>query len=455
MQSSESIKKILENVSIDCEIIPHAKNATLLQVCDELSITLGDIVRAIQFKDEETSFITLVPISHILDIDSLQEKLSRAVLPMTTSSSSLDETEEDASCFAFANISKSDFVIDASLQSVADLYFPVTSEQTLIKVSKEQFLNLSASYQVQEFSVPLTEVVSKEFNDGLNFKNQRIIDKLENVEGLPAMPEMGYRVLQISRDPNSAAKDLSKVIELDPSLSAQIMSYSTSAFYGYQGGVESVRDAIARVLGFDLVANLALGIAVGKEFKIPAEGPLGLSNFWRHAVYTSALVEKLAKSLPKSKAIKPGLVYLCGLLHNFGHLLLGHVFASGFDMLNRSIMANPDIDINILEKFNLGSTHQEIGANLLEKWQMPLETIAVARYHHIEEIAEEHAEYVALIQIVDHLLKRSGIGDAVSGELPVQALSLLALSEDKILSIVNPLLESCTELDNIANKLAN
>jgi len=456
MQSSESIKQFLDSESIAYQEIPHTKNTPLTLVCDELGLAAENIVRAVPFIKHESKhrsdcFITLVPVNHILDIEQLQSKLALDVKPVVASF----ELIEEPALFPFGKNAESTIIMDISLQSVDEFYFPIDSEHTLIKISKDQFLLLSQSSQVLEFAVPLTDVMDRNFDDGLNFNKKRIISKIDDIEGLPAMPEMGYRILQISRDPNAGAKDLAKVIEIDPSLSAQIMSYSTSAFYGYPGEIDSVRDAIARVLGFELVANLALGIAVGKEFKIKSDGPLGLNNFWRHAVYSSALAEKLAKSLLRTKGMKPGLAYLCGLLHNFGHLLIGHIYAPGFETLNRSISANPDIDLKVLELFNLGVTHEEIGANLLEKWKMPIETIRTARWHHDNNCNEEASDYVCLIQLVDNLLNRYGIGDANSGILPPQALMSLGLSEENVLSSTRSLLESCAELDNIANKLSS
>jgi len=447
MQSIDAIKQLLDSESIDYQEIPFEPNMSLVQACEESGTPIENVVRAILFNNGTDAFITLVQINNILNIEELKEKLARDVVPAGL-------TTEPPETFPFEKDPQSGLVMDQGLQTIDDFYFPIDAENHFIKVSKQQFLQLKQAPKILEFTVPLIDVLQMDCDDGLNFNKKRIIDKIENIAGLPAMPEMGLRILQISRDPNTDAKDLSKVIEVDPSLSAQIMSYSSSAFYGYQGDIVSVREAISRVLGFELVANLALGIALGKEFKITNEGPLGLSAFWRHAVYSSALCEKLAKSLPRSKGLKPGLAYLCGLLHNFGHLLFGHIYSPGFELLNASVVANPDIDIKLLERFNLGVTHDEIGAALLENWQMPAETINTARWHHDETYNGECSDYVHLIQLVDNLLKRQDIGDASSSILSQHARESLEVTEDFVISSASSLLDSCAELDNIANKLA-
>ena len=355
----------------------------------------------------------------------------------------------------FGEDTKGVTILDKCLDDVEDLYFPIEINHELIKIAKQDFINLQVNHQVLEFSIPLKSITEKDYSDGLNFKKSRLVERVENITGLPAMPEMGYRILQISRDPSTSAKELAKAIEVDPSLSAQIMSYSTSAFYGYQGKIVSVREAISRVLGFDLVANLALGIAVGKKFSISSKGALGLSSFWRHAVYSSALAEKLAKVFPKELDLNPGLAYLCGLLHNFGYLLIGHIFKPGFDLLNKTATANPDIEIHTIEQFCLGTGHAEIGASLLEQWHMPAETIDTARWHHHETYEGDSLHYIQLIQLVDRLLWRYGVGDAESGMIPESILESFNLEEEKVLSSVRPLLETCAELDTMAAQMSS
>jgi HD-like signal output (HDOD) protein len=108
----------------------------------------------------------------------------------------------------------------------------------------------------------------------------------------------------------------------------------------------------------------------------------------------------------------------------------------------------------VLERFSLGTTHNDIGAYLLEKWQMPEETINTSRWHHADN-SQELSLYVHLVQIVDRILWRQGMGDAISGELPVTSLNALQMTEDEVLAVIEPMLETCTELDNLATQLAS
>lgn len=287
--------------------------------------------------------------------------------------------------------------------------------------------------------------------------------RIEQVYELPPMPEMARRVLQLRNNPDASIVELAAIVEFDPSLAAQVVRYAASPFYAYRGKINSIHDAITRVLGFDMVMNMALGLATGKSFQNPCEGPLGLQAFWRHAVYTATLVQTLAKRMPPKSRPQPGMVYLAGLLHNFGFLLLGHLFPPEFKLLNKLVAAHPESPVTALEKCVLGMGqaqnllemgHAQIGAWLMQSWQMPEEIIVTLREHHNPEYAGDHALFPHLIMVADHVLKGREIGDAPDALLPPVSLDMLELSEDVVLETAEQLFMDCSALDMMAQQLA-
>ncbi|MBZ0073005.1 MAG: HDOD domain-containing protein [Thiohalobacteraceae bacterium] len=287
--------------------------------------------------------------------------------------------------------------------------------------------------------------------------------RIEQVYQLPPMPDMARRILQLRSNPDASVADLAAIIELDPSLAAQVVRYAASPFYAYRGKINSIQDAITRVLGFDLVMNMALGLATGRSFHNPIDGPLGLHAFWRHSVYTAALVQTLAKRIPPQTRPQPGMVYLAGLLHNFGFLLLGHLFPPEFKLLNKLVAAHPESPVTALEKCVLGMGqaqnmlemgHAQIGAWLMYSWHMPDEIIVTLREHHNPDYSGEHAILAHLVMIADHVLKGLEIGDAPDADLPLRSLEIVGLSEDTIREFAEQLFENCSSLDMMARQLA-
>jgi HD-like signal output (HDOD) protein len=208
------------------------------------------------------------------------------------------------------------------------------------------------------------------------------------------------------------------------------------------------------VLGFEMVMNLALGIATARSFKIPSIGPLGLNAFWRHATYSATLVQALSRELPPSSRPLAGLSYLAGLLHNFGHLLLGHLFKREYCILSNLVSDHPEVPLIEHERAALGIEHGELGGWLLEQWNMPEEIIVAVREHHREDYDGPHAVYSRLVLIADRMLRDLDMGDATTNDLPAPLLDALGLKEIQTVMVMGRILEGMTDLNAMARALA-
>ncbi len=91
----------------------------------------------------------------------------------------------------------------------------------------------------------------------------KIIAKLDAEREFPVMSSTARRILRVQANPNSEIRDLTEVVEESPSLAAQVVKWANSPYYGFPEHIKTIDDAISKVLGFDLVLNLALGIAIG------------------------------------------------------------------------------------------------------------------------------------------------------------------------------------------------
>ncbi len=66
--------------------------------------------------------------------------------------------------------------------------------------------------------------------------------------------------------------DLANVVETRSGPGAHD-HWAASPYYAAPGKIPPREDAIVRVLGFDLVINLALGLALGKTLSLPSDQP--------------------------------------------------------------------------------------------------------------------------------------------------------------------------------------
>ena len=286
--------------------------------------------------------------------------------------------------------------------------------------------------------------------------------RIERVYELPPMPELGRRILALQSDPNAGVQQLAKIVQLDPSLAAQVIRYASSSYYGYPGRITNIHEAIARVLGYDMVLNLSLGLAAGRSFRIPDDGPLGLTCFWEHAVCSAVLVQKLGAILSHDIRPSAGLCYLCGLLHDFGILLLGYLFPPEFKLLNNMASAHPGQSVSELEcrllgmgqaKDMLAMGHARVGAWLMQAWKMPEELRTALLEHHNADYRGAYEALVHLVQLADFIYQHMDDLPTAS-EIPGHNLVVLQVSPERVIETAAKVLESREELVSLSKLLA-
>jgi HD-like signal output (HDOD) protein len=446
MSSFNAVLSFLERNSVAHRVVP---------VTDSSPLDARRWLRPVLVQDAAGYMLAVVPRDDFVDLELLCKTLGRELQPVFAEQrAEFLEPRGGADLFPLGALYKVTTVIQNDIPAEGPIGIVDVNDVNRIELDAAALRALQHEPSDAAIAVRATPEFVRERIERHAFARKRIEGMLGDVEGLPAMPEMSQRILQVTGDPEADANDLSRVIEVDPSLAAQIISYATSAFYGYRGDITSVRDAISRVLGFDLVANIALGISIGTSFRVTPDGPIGLSAFWRHAVYTSALAERICKAVPRDRQIKPGMAYLSGLLHDFGFLLLGHLLPDAFKTLNGAIAANPTIEVTTLEDLVVGFRHTDIGDQLLQQWKIHDEAVLAARHHHDPNYRDEFAAYTQLILVAEHLLHQHGVvSDSDWEPVPDTTLALLGLTRESIDKAAQPVIEACAGLDTLAQML--
>lgn len=289
----------------------------------------------------------------------------------------------------------------------------------LLRFARAEYLALMVSAEVEqdEFTVPLIEV-----RPNLDYPNrdeteirsaveaitqQRVRARLSESIEIAPLPLSSQRLLSLKSKEDVSGTDLANVIEMDPSLASQVISWANSPYYGAPGSIRSIQDAVIRVLGFDLTMNLALGLAMSRQIRLPKDGVHGHRHFWRDALMRALLVEKLVKKMPPLARPYIGLAYLAGLLHNFGYLVLAEVFPPYFSLYCRTQEANPHVPSMYLERFLFGITREQIASYLFTTWGLPNEMCVAIRQQHNGQYTGEHFKYANLLYLADQYLQPS------------------------------------------------
>jgi HD-like signal output (HDOD) protein/prolyl-tRNA editing enzyme YbaK/EbsC (Cys-tRNA(Pro) deacylase) len=454
------IKEQLEQLGVAYEAIELPQATTLSAMADHLADDAAQLLRVVGLKSENQTLLAVLPYTYLLDIKAISNQLDSEV-----SALSIDETNAlfqkstPPSQPPIAGLVNCRMLIDNSVLQLPYAFIESGDPRVLLKLSRKAVDHLFAECKSLEFAAgPERLYAGRERDSGrsdidVSFTPIRLRQRIDDTFDLPAMPEIAQDIMKLRVDPSADATKLGRIVCRDPSLAAQVISWASSPYYGYQGKVDSIETAIARVLGFELVMNLALGISIGKSLKLPMDGPLGVREFWKQAIYCANLSEKLCRAMPVKQRPERGLIYLSGLLHNFGHLLLGHIFPPQFNLVNNTILANPHIRVEDIEFYILGVTHEEIGAWLMQNWHMPDELIVAVHRHHQEEFWSKHAVYSNIVLVANRLLKRISIGDSVETRIPPTTLELLALDTESIESALKDIELESETLDIMAKQL--
>ena len=463
MAIAEKVKSHLDKRRILYDVHELPPFISLLQAAETGEIPLESIAKAVVLRDDLGLVLVILPATHGVDTNALSKMLHRKV--ELADEAQIKAIFPDCMPRFVAPIGEAygvRTIVDESLVGTPTVYFSAGDASSLIQVSGKEFFGLLSNARLAgNFARPVSSRkdsgqlgIESITENPVSDSGLEIRKRIHQIKDLPAMPQIAQKIIELRMDPHANTEKLAKIVELDPSLAAQVIRYARSPFFSYQGKVDSIETAISRVLGFEMVMNLALGIATAQPFKIPTIGPLGLNAFWRHAIHSAALVQALGRELPKSVRPPAGLCYLAGLLHNFGYLLMGHLFKREFCILSNMVSESPDIPILDHELSTLGIEHGELGAWLLEKWNIPDEIIIAARQHHHENYDGPHAVYPRLVLLADRMLKSLGVGDASSNELPAHLLESLGLKEIQTVMVMGRILEGLEGLNVMARTLA-
>jgi HD-like signal output (HDOD) protein/prolyl-tRNA editing enzyme YbaK/EbsC (Cys-tRNA(Pro) deacylase) len=335
----------------------------------------------------------------------------------------------------------------------------------LLCLSGEQFRRSLVSADVHDFAVELSRLqhgrldhiddISEITKAIADFTQLRMKQRLEETLELPPLPETAQKIIKLRVDPHADIRHLTAIVELDPALAAQVVSWASSPYYAAPGKIRSVHDAIVRVLGFDLVLNLALGLALGKSLSLPKDQPRGFTPYWEQSVYVAAAVEALVGCISPDKRPTIGLAYLTGLLHNFGQLLLAEIFPPHFSSYCRYQEANPHAHYTYIERHLLGISRDQLAGWLMKLWSMPDEVCTGLRHQSNPDYDGPNSAYANLVYVALHLLRLHDIGNAPLEPVPAAIYERLHLDPGKAMQAIQHVVEASDEVKAIAAGLAS
>ena len=138
---------------------------------------------------------------------------------------------------------------------------------------------------------------------------------------LPSFPDVVINIRKALEDPACTSERLADVVRTDAVLVARLLMSANSAFHN-RAGIEIIdlNLAISR-LGFEVVRNTAITLAVEQIFTASEHKELksALKEIWNTSLALGSMSFVVARS---SGQVNPDNAFLCGLLHNIGKLYI-------------------------------------------------------------------------------------------------------------------------------------
>ena len=470
MDMADSLQRFFTEENLKYQTHPHIFETDLSKLSEEMGIDPQQIAVPVLLRSKRQAMLmAVIPLSHNLDRARLRGLLRRDF-------DYVDESEMaaqflDAEPGANPPIPQPynlPCIIDRSLLLQHRIFMRPGSHRQLISIDQQTVKALYQNFPKAVISndsglegVTLAKTLRQDIATPRSIND--IYNELDKIKRVPAIPALAMQILQQTSDPDTTAEQLSNTIEQDPGVTAQVLRYAASPYFGFRGRLDSVQDAITNVLGFELVSHIAFGISASKAFLVQGDGPIGVNAYWKHALHCAVTCQSLAQQINKPELLHPSRAYLCGLLHNIGVLLMGHLFPAEFKLLNRMLEKRPTTALHHLEQeligmgdaqkvFNIG--HEHVGGYLLQKWGLPDDIVAAAYYHHDERYRGKSLDYVRLTQIANRLLMERGIGDMGKASAIDTDFGKDLISLSNAEAVFHEVMENSEEIDNLADYMA-
>ncbi|MEA3548295.1 MAG: HDOD domain-containing protein [Thermodesulfobacteriota bacterium] len=226
---------------------------------------------------------------------------------------------------------------------------------------------------------------------------------IQDVDNLVPRPDIALDVLSMAHDINCNFSEMAKKIEMDPSLTANMLRVANSAYFGYMRKINSVHEIIIR-LGMESVKLIAITSASVGLMKSPQEAyNMEPGSLWYHSHATAILATILADY---AHVEDKSAIYTAALLHDIGKILLNRPLQ--LESCNRDVPRKFSNFVE-LEEYMLQTNHAKVGMALLQKWGLSDNITIPVGFHHTLDCPEKEKLYSQIIYLANFLVESIGI----------------------------------------------
>lgn len=269
--------------------------------------------------------------------------------------------------------------------------------------------------------------------------------ELQQVTDLISLPEIYLKIQSLMDDPTSDIEDFSRVIGVDPNLSAKILQLVNSAYFGFAGSIESISRAV-KLIGIGQLHMMVLGISAVSSLDYPND-IVPLKSLWRSSLFCGCLSRELGLHLNLRGGER---LFIIGLLHEIGHLVLYAKFPEQAKQVLQHA-AEQALRIEQAEQELLGCHYGEIGAKLMAQWKLSEDFQNLIRCQPNPGQAEDNQVETAILHIAHAYAQKQ----LIEPELPLHetidnaAWAITGLSPDIVQQNLDAALSKSADMEKV------
>jgi len=263
---------------------------------------------------------------------------------------------------------------------------------------------------------------------------------IESIKSLPPLPKTIVEMQKVCADPEAAIVDLSKIVEQDPMIVANLLKAANSPLYSFGREIKNVSQAVS-LFGMSMTRSIALGNSVRKLLNVDME-PYGVTSekFAEISTFQAALVMNWYKRIDKVKADK---LFLAAFLQETGKILISSDIIQEDETTSFKSEIEMSNNIAQVEFSYVQDTTATVTAAIFEHWNFDSEFIEMIRFSdNFTKAPDEVKEFSQALHIVKTIIPMNKPFDDMSINFGLKKAHDLGYDHEMLEDEVDALLDT-------------
>jgi len=191
-----------------------------------------------------------------------------------------------------------------------------------------------------------------------------LTEKLKKTN-LCALPQSAAQMIELAKNPENGPKELAVPISTDLGLTAQILRFVNSSFFGFRYKITSVQMALS-LASIRTIKNFVLWNGLFAVLPNPKCGPFSLKKLFQDALRRAVFARQTARRFVPS--IGGDEAFVCALMQDMALPLLANLWHKEYEEMIQIVDKDPTVRLSRIERDKMGWDHSKAGTILANHW---------------------------------------------------------------------------------------